>query len=168
MAIEITLDFGDKLISINTSHSNYFDLKKLENLYYHVVRKALESSVVSLITQDPRPYSFAQGLGVSMEYKVNNRKVLLTGSCELETGTLMSVIESEEFRRGLLLLTGIGLQDLLPHVDTVLEISNTVNLDRSLPFSLIFCADDGNTLYLYNTKLTHNELQTMINQSEMN
>jgi hypothetical protein len=163
MAIDITFSINDRLISISTWHSDYSDFQRIEKFYYDIVYKALSASVVTLITKDPRPYSFAQGLGISMEQKTRDGKVLLNGSFVCETLDLFSIIESEEFRRGLLLIAGSNLDELLPHLEIIHLISNDLTARNLLPFELIFCGDDGNSLYLYNTNLNIYEVESFIN-----
>jgi hypothetical protein len=63
------------------------------------------------------------------------------------------------------LLAGSSVEDLIPRLEKVLEASNNISIEASSVPKLIFCGDDGDAVFLYNTNLNVEYLRYLIGAS---
>jgi hypothetical protein len=114
-----------------------------------------------LITIDPQSWSLLREFSDEPVKEIDAHKYLLVHEHQCSILLLQSVSESEDFRRGLLLLLSEFTNHLTSTLTTILK-SNTIS---SLPASskdVLLCVADGTVLWWINPSHTTAELTRMI------
>lgn len=157
------IDYSDSknLIYISTQHIGKEQLEEVENFYFKVLCSVFLEESALLITIQPQDHSFAQGLEKNYNVKMGKNNVLINEIATCTSSLLASISKEEEFSRCLLLLVKSDQVISNDEIAMVLEMVN--NKRQSLPthIKLIYCDDDGNGLYLYNTGLSIEHLRSL-------
>jgi hypothetical protein len=163
MAININYNITDKLLCVNTGHNNLDELGIIENFYFKISCKIFLNESTILVTKQPQEYSFGKGMEKSYNLKIDKSKVLINKVDKCENAFLKSLIQSEEFKRGLLILVKTNKDLLESDVKMILEATNYIKPRFNSLLTFIFCEDDGDSICLYNTGIDIDFLQSLRN-----
>jgi hypothetical protein len=161
MAIQVHYKESPRLLYINTNHDNLGELQLIEKYYQKILGRLFWSSKIRLITLQPQKYSFAIGIGVSYEIQAGGQKVLVNEISNCDDNLLNEISQSEEFRRNLLILVKTDIPEFENRIPDILKMANEGDSSIDVPGVIVHCEDDGDSLFLYNSKLTVKELQDL-------
>lgn len=135
---------GNKFqISLDTKYSME-DLKEWDVLIMNVLL-LVKDQKISLITTSPQSYSIGEELGNYQKIKRGKREYLLNWDITLSEDIIHLIIESEEFKRGLLFL--ISSENMKDIFETIDAIDSVGSIDFSkLEVETVLLEDDGKTL----------------------
>jgi len=150
---------NDHLIEVNTVVSNDANFSQQLQLYYSILSEKLLNKEISLITLQPLAYSFGYELQGDKEIKkIGGKNFLFNMNLTCNQELLFEILQSEEFRRGLLFIVQGQNKELDEIAVVIVQYYKEVKLDFNVEGRLYFTKKDGNTLCLYNTMSTKEEI----------
>ncbi len=148
-----------KLIIINSSYENVEQIANLENLYLKILAQTLIGSTIKLLTIAPQKYSLAYGFNSSVIRKISGQKFLISCIKNCDLDLLREIVTSEEFNRTLLIIvkraSNLSDEELLGIIALLNNPSSKINEE------VMFCEDDGDSLYLFNSGISLLELVSL-------
>jgi len=150
------------LIVIKTSVKMDPDFTNRANIYKSILNKQIFNNTFSIITVLPQTYSLGYELKPYFEKQINGKKYLFNNYVKNEGDVLLTIIQSEEFRRGLSFIV-LGSEK---NLEAIAFVINKALLNWESPkFSgkeqIYYCEDDGNTICLYNSTFTKELLSNL-------
>lgn len=114
---------------------------------------------IKVVTEDPQKYSLGYEFKFHSKMDFDKTEVLINNVINCGINVLEDINQSEEFKRGLLILikgSGNSIED------TILEVLKLQKgMHAILKDAVVFCEDDGASLLLYNSALTIEFLQSL-------
>jgi hypothetical protein len=151
MKIELN-KVDDKYIELYLSDYEIVDLKEWDNLLFQTLLFVYYKKPVHLITLSPQKYSLGFEFSNQIQIKVG-KDILLANFIESCTEELLKeIVESEEFKRGLLRLVTID-PDRLQHIAkdlTFKYLDAEIFAKGNFDYELIICEGDGKMLCWFN------------------
>jgi hypothetical protein len=154
MAMEVNSNVKGNAIYVDTKHFTLEELHLVEKFYCEILSKIFQLKTINMITIEPQKYSFAQGIKENYLLYNNGSNLLISEIENSDLDFLESISQSEEFKRGLLLLLKCDKNLIKEKINDILKITSQDDVEISLKATVIFCQNDGNTLVIYNSDLT--------------
>jgi len=152
----------NNLIVIKTGVKMDTDFTSQTNFYYRILNKELLNKIFNIITVQPQIYSLGYELKSFFKKLINGKEFLFNNCIKNDGDVLLSIIQSEEFKRGLLFIV-LGSEKNLEiiAIDINKALSNWDSPEFSVNEQIYYCENDGNTICLYNSTLTKEYLTSL-------
>ena len=150
------------IIKIKIGYDSLIELHKMEALYSGILSRIFLNKAALIVTIEPKKkYSLGFEIGHSTELKIGKHNFLINVINECSSLMLSEISQSEEFSRGLLLLMtsdtilSENIENIIKHIHNNLGFED-------FPFETVYCDSDGKSLCLYNTKLSKEDLLSVV------
>lgn len=154
---------NDHLIEVDTVVSSDANFSRQLQLYYSILKEKLLNKEISLITLQPQAYSFGYELqGGKDVKKIGGKSFLFNTNLTCNQELLFEILQSEEFRRGLLFIVQGQYKESEKIAAVIAQYYKENKLNLNVEGRLYFTEKDGNTLCLYNTRSTKEEISSFI------
>lgn len=149
-----------------TIQSSNADYLLAERIFHTILKHLFLHKKTTLLTIQPQQYSLGYELTQYKEFKVDKKKILINEVNDCGDKLLKDIAQSEEFKRTLLIMIySISEVDTALMSDITYLVSSPTHDSSTLHSTMLaYCEDDGDSLYLYNSSLTLNELETLISE----
>jgi hypothetical protein len=161
------MDFST-VIKIKSTYDNLIELAKIENLYSYILNMIFLNKAALIVTIEPqKKSSLGYEIGSFRELKIDRNEFLITEINSCSSSMLSEVSQSEEFTRGLLILISSdkilseNTEDIIKHIHNGLGFED-------LSYEIVYCENDGRSLCLSNTKLSKEDLISVVTAFENN
>ncbi|GAA0563623.1 hypothetical protein [Chitinophaga japonensis] len=137
-----------------------------ERIFHTILRHFFLHKKTTLLTIQPQKYSLGYELAQYKEFKVNKKNILINEVSDCGDELLKDIAQSEEFKRTLLIMIYNVSEVGTTLISDIMSLVSSPSYSSSSLHSTMFayCEDDGDSLYLYNSSLTLNGLETLISE----
>lgn len=144
---------------IKTTHLQG-ELNLIAGFYFDIVSKALGNSEIQLVTVSPQKYSLGFEISPNIKKAANKTKVLINKLAIWDQALLRTIVSEEEFNRTLLFI--VETANILSESELIkiLLLAKQLTLD-GIPYQIIFCEDDSDTLCIYNANLSVMQIEAI-------
>jgi hypothetical protein len=155
---------NEVFIKLNTDVSNDISFSQQLQLYYRILSENLLNKEIAIITLQPQHYSIGYELEGEKELKkIKGKSFLFNKNLSCNSRILLEILQSEEFRRGLLFVVegqNMGLDEIAYIIVRYYEEAGLTEFNVNASF--YFTERDGNTLCLCNAKSTKEDLSEFL------
>lgn len=159
MRIRIDNSISSNLVIVTVSCSNLEELELRKNFYKAILFQFLNDSSINSITIEPQDYSLAYDIDNYHQRNVKGHHFGINNIIHCNLELIEAIVSSEEFRRTLLII--VKTQSHLSDKNLMSVLDLIKGKDISDLKGVVYCEDDGNSLYLYNTTVDFEEILSM-------
>lgn len=149
MRIRIDNSISNNLVIVTVICSNLEELELRKNFYKTILLQFLNDSSINSITIEPQDYSLAYDIDNYQQRNVKGHHFGINNITHCNLELIEAIVSSEEFRRTLLLI--VKTQSHLSDANLMSILDLIKGKDISDLKGVVYCEDDGDSLYLYNT-----------------
>jgi hypothetical protein len=150
--MNIEHQYNGDCISIITAYEKVEEITLIERFFLKVLKASFLDQNIKVVTKGPQKYSLGYELGSHSKIDVGKTEVLINDVTKCGLNLLEDINQSEEFKRGLLILIKGYSNSIEDTMLAVLKIQKGIHAE--LKDTVVFCEDDGAGLLLYNSALT--------------
>jgi len=159
--MNIDYQYGSNSISVSATYEKVEELQLVENVFLQILTACFSDQSVKIITKEPQKYSFGYDIEPHFTITLGKTKFLVNEIADCTANLLSEIVQTEEFKRGLLILIDNKDLPLENVMSDVIKLQKGIQT-HSIKGIIAYCEDDGLTLFIYTSILSKDSISSLI------